>query len=59
MKKLEKRIPTVPTFYEHNTNGKIAVHADERIILLTIQTSFMYVESSEGKCNIKTTDNQV
>lgn len=34
-------------------NGKIAVFVDERIILLTY-SDIVYLESSEGKCTIKT-----
>jgi two-component system response regulator LytT len=38
---------------KHNSNGKIAVLADERIILLTV-ADILYLEASEGKCHIIT-----
>ncbi|MEH7076949.1 LytR/AlgR family response regulator transcription factor [Neobacillus drentensis] len=47
-----ENIPIAPTI-KHNSNGKIAVLADERIILLTV-ADILYLEASEGKCNIIT-----
>ncbi|WP_066071342.1 LytR/AlgR family response regulator transcription factor [Neobacillus soli] len=38
---------------KQTNNGKIAVLVDERIVLLTV-TDILYLESSEGKCNIVT-----
>ena len=40
---------------EHN--GKVAILVDERIILLT-QPNIVYLESSEGKCTIKTLEQE-
>lgn len=45
-----------PTFSVHKL-GKIAVQAADRIILID-STSIMYVESSEGKCTINTTESE-
>ena len=47
-----ENIPIASTI-KHNSNGKIAVLAGERIILLTV-ADILYLEASEGKCNIIT-----
>ena len=52
----KKGYTTVPYFSVHKL-GKIAVQAADRIILID-STSIMYVESSEGKCTIKTTESE-
>ncbi|EKN66666.1 response regulator LytR [Neobacillus bataviensis LMG 21833] len=53
-KLVNKHIP-IQSPLKQNGNGKIAVLVDERIILLTV-ADILYLESSEGKCNIVTTD---
>ncbi|QCJ40822.1 response regulator transcription factor [Bacillus sp. S3] len=50
----DKRVP-IQSSMKHNNNGKIAVLADERIILLTL-ADILYFASSEGKCHIVTLD---
>ena len=49
-----KPVP-IQSSMKHNNNGKIAVLADERIILLTLE-DILYFASSEGKCKIVTID---
>lgn len=48
---------TYPTFYKYERNGKIAVHVEERIILLTYD-DILYLEYVNGKCIIKTMEHE-
>jgi two-component system response regulator LytT len=55
LQKLGNKNSSIHFSMKHNNNGKIAVLVDERIMLLTI-SDIVYLESSEGKCNIVTND---
>ncbi|MBU8879649.1 LytTR family DNA-binding domain-containing protein [Bacillus sp. FJAT-29790] len=60
IKKMQKignqNVPTHSPL-KNDRNGKIAVIVDERIILLTY-ADIIYLESSEGKCTIKTIEQE-
>ncbi|MFJ5717376.1 LytR/AlgR family response regulator transcription factor [Neobacillus sp. NPDC093127] len=53
MQNLGKKNNLIQSSVKQNNNGKIAVLVDERIVLLTV-ADIVYLESSEGKCNIVT-----
>ncbi|MFF2447055.1 LytR/AlgR family response regulator transcription factor [Neobacillus sp. NPDC058068] len=53
MQNLGNKNNLIQSSVKQNNNGKIAVLVDERIVLLTV-TDILYLESSEGKCNIVT-----
>lgn len=49
--------PSLPHSVKTEANGRIAIPVDERIVLLEQQT-IVYLESFEGKCKIKTADQE-
>ncbi|WP_042461884.1 LytR/AlgR family response regulator transcription factor [Neobacillus dielmonensis] len=55
MQKLASKQTPLQASVPPNRNGKMPVMVDERIILLTI-AEIVYLETSEGKCNIVTMD---
>lgn len=57
MQKIGNQINPVNPALKNDRNGKIAVNLDERIILLTY-ADIVYLESSEGKCTIKTLEQE-
>ncbi|ETI68731.1 LytR/AlgR family response regulator transcription factor [Neobacillus vireti] len=55
MQNLGDKNNLIQSSVKQNNNGKIAVLVDERIVLLTV-ADILYLESSEGKCNIVTSE---
>lgn len=53
MKKMTNKDKPILSTAKNITNGKIAVLVEERIIILSFD-EILYLESSEGKCTIKT-----
>ncbi|WP_066320141.1 LytTR family DNA-binding domain-containing protein [Bacillus sp. FJAT-29814] len=53
MQKLGNKQAPVQSSLNHHRNGKLPVMIDERIVLLAIP-DIVYLESTEGKCNIVT-----
>ncbi|MBS4179563.1 LytR/AlgR family response regulator transcription factor [Lederbergia citrea] len=57
MQKIGNEDPPSHPVMSNDRNGKIAILVDERIVLL-IYEDILYLESSEGKCTIKTIEQE-
>ncbi|MBS4224835.1 LytR/AlgR family response regulator transcription factor [Lederbergia citrea] len=57
MQKIGNEDPLSHPVMSNDRNGKIAILVDERIVLLTYE-DILYLESSEGKCTIKTMEQE-